>query len=95
VRRLAAVVSLALAIAASLYALGARAPGIEPAPRQAPDVVGLTLSRARAALARAGPVHVRVRRVDWAPHGVVGGVRGFGFDGAYVAGDRLLLQVGR
>jgi hypothetical protein len=89
-------VAATLALGAGLYALGGRAPGLSPAARPAPDVIGMRLDAARVALARGGPPpRIVVRRVPWAPSGVVGGVRGFEFDGAYTSRTRIVLEVGR
>ncbi len=71
---------------------GGRAGGVTAAARPVPDVVGLRLPEARRAL---GNARLTVVRVPWAANGIVARVIGLQFDGRYLAGTRLTLDVGR
>jgi hypothetical protein len=95
--RIAAMVvaAVALVVIAGAVWIGGHAGSIKPTPYAAPDVIGMRLVDATAALRRAGDVRIDVRRVSWAPRGKVAQINGLGFDGYYTRESVLVLRVGR
>ncbi len=89
------VAAVALVAAAGALWIGGHAGSIKPTPYSAPDVIGMRLTDATAALRRAGNVHIDVQRVSWAPRGKVAQINGIGFDGYYTSASVLVLRVGR
>jgi hypothetical protein len=90
-----AVITLLAVILAAVglaFWAGGQAGGVSPSARAVPDVVGLPLAQARQAL---GDARIVVVRVSWAKHDVVARVAGLQFDGRYLAGTPLTLDVGR
>ena len=89
------VAATGLVLVALALWVGGQAGPIRPTPYAAPDVVGMRLDRATAALRRAGDVRIHVQRVNYVPAGTVAGMRGVGFDGYYTRDSVLVLRVGR